>query len=86
MLFMLILPTLVGVKDQFVSIGYGFKGPGEHDCYHIQYRSVRDGIADQITIVQIENVRKVELLAKQTKFCYIDNPLLVRLFCTEISV
>ena len=54
--------------------------------YHAQYWPVRDGIADQITVVQIQNGREIHLLAKQTELGYIGHPFLVWFFRIEVSV
>ena len=51
-----------------------------------RHRPVRDRVADQITAVQIEDWREVQFLYEQTEFCYISNPLLVRLFGMKVSV
>ena len=67
-------------------IGYRVKSFAEHSCYHAQYRSIRDGIADQIATVQIQNGRKIQFLTKQVEFSYICYPFLVRFFGGEISV
>ncbi len=85
-LLVLVLPALVRVENQSGTIRYGCKSFVEHGCYHAQHRSVRDGIADQIPIVQIQDGRKIELLAKQTELRHIGDPLLVWPFCMEVPV
>ena len=83
---MLGLPALVGMKDKIGSIRYPFKGLIQHSRYQTQDRSVRDRIGDQIAAAQIKNRRKIQFLSEQTEFCYIGNPLLVRLFGMKVSV
>ena len=85
-LFVLVLPALVGMKDQSGSIRYLLKSLVQHGGYHAQHRSVRDRVADQITAVQVEDWREIQFLSEQTEFCYIGNPLLVRLFGMKVSV
>ena len=86
-LLVLVLPALVRVENQLLSpSGYGFKRLLQHGSYHAQNRSVRDGIADQITVVQIQNWREIQLLTKQTELCHIGDPLLVWLFGIEVPV
>ena len=46
-LFMLVLPALVRMKDQTGSIRYFSKSLVQHGCYHAQNRPVRDRIADR---------------------------------------
>ncbi len=82
----LVLPALVGMENETCPIWYGCKSFVEHCRYHTQNRSLRDSIAHQISVVQIQNGRKIELLAKQAELCHISNPLLVRPFRMEISV
>ena len=82
----LVLPALVGVENETCPIRYGCKSFVEHRCYHSQNRSLRDSIAHQISVVQIQNGRKIEFLAKQAELCHISNPLLVRSFRMEVSV
>ena len=53
---------------------------------HAQNWPVRDGIADQIPVVQIQNRRKVEFLTKQAELRYIGDPLLIWPFCIKVSV
>ena len=85
-LFVLVLPTLVRMKNQIGSIRYLLKSLVQHGRYHAQYWSVRDRIADQIAAMQIKNGREIEFLSKQTELCHIGNPLLVRLFGMEVPV
>ena len=85
-LFVLVLPALVGMKDQSGSIRYLLKSLVQHAGHHAQHRSVRDRVADQITAVQVEDWREIQFLSEQTEFCYIGDPLLVRLFGVEVSV
>ena len=49
-------------------------------------RTVRDGIADQIAAAQIKDGREIELLSEQAKLRHIGDPLLVRLFGSEVPV
>ena len=85
-LFVLVLPALVRMKDQPGSIRYLLKSLIQHSRNHTQNRMVRDGIADQIAAAQIKDGREIELLAKQTELCHIGDPLLVRLFGAEVPV
>ena len=82
----LVLPALVRVENETYPVWYGCKSFVEHRCYHTQNRSLRDGIADQIPVVQIQNGRKIEFLAKQAELCHISDPLLVWLFRMEVSI
>ena len=86
LLFVLVLPALVGMRDQSGSIRYLLKSLVQHGGHHAQHRSVRDRVADQITAVQVEDWREIQFLSEQTEFCYIGDPLLVRLFGVEVSV
>ena len=45
---MLVLPALVGMKDQVGTIRYLLKSSVKHGGYHDQNRSVKDCIADQM--------------------------------------
>lgn len=54
-LLMLVLPALVRVKDQIRSIWYCFKSIVQHSSYYVQDRPVRDRIAYQIAVVQIQD-------------------------------
>ena len=83
---MLVLPALIGMKDQIGSIWYLLKSLVQHGCHHAQNRPVRDCIADQIAAVQVENRREIQFLSEQAEFCLIGNPLLVRLFSMKVSV
>ena len=85
-LFVLVLPALVGMQDQLTSIRDLFKNLFHHSRYHTQNRPFRDGIADQIPVVQIKGRRKIEFLTKQADRRYICDPLLVRLFGMEVPV
>lgn len=49
----LVLPTLVRVEDQSCSIWNCLKSFIQHGSNHTQNRPLRDGITDQISIVQI---------------------------------
>ena len=70
-LLVLVLPALVRMKDQPVSIRYLLKSLIQHSRNHTQNRTVGDGIADQIAAAQIKDGREIELLAKQTELCHI---------------
>ena len=83
---MLVLPALVGVENQSSSIRYGFKGRSEHGCHHAQNWSIGDCIADQITVMQVQNRREIQFLPKQAELSNISNPFLVWLFGMEVSV
>ena len=60
LLFMLVLPALIGMKDQVGSIRYFLKGLFQHSRYHVQNGPVRERIADQIATVQVENRREMQ--------------------------
>ena len=83
---MLILPALIRMEAQLCSIWYSLKCLLQQGSYHAQYWPVRDGIADQITVVQIQNGREIHLLSKQTELGYISHPFLVWLFRIEVPV
>ena len=83
---MLVLPALIGMKNQVCSVRNLCKRLVQHGGYHAQHRPVGDRVADQITAVQVEDWREIQFLSEQTEFCYISNPLLVRLFGMKVSV
>ena len=85
-LFVLVLPALVRMKDQIGPIRYLLKRLVQHSCYHAQNRPVRGRIADEITAVQVKNGREVQFLSKQAELCHIRYPLLVRLLGMEVPV
>lgn len=85
-LHVLVLPSLVKVKSQACSIWHGFAGFGEHGTRHAHYWSVRSGVVDQITVVEIQDWRKIELLSKQARLRYVGEPLLFWPFCVEVPV
>ena len=60
----LVLPSLVGVENQSSPIWCCCKRFVEHGWYHAQHRSVRDGIADPMPVVQLQNGRKIALLTE----------------------
>lgn len=45
-LFVLVLPALIRVKNKVCSIRNLFKRLVQHGCYHAQHRTIREGIAD----------------------------------------
>ena len=85
-LFVLILPALIGMENQIGSIRNLLKSLIQHSRNHTQNRTVRDGIADQIAAAQIKDGREIELLSKQTELCHVGDPLLIRLLGMEVSV
>ena len=50
-LIVLILPALIRMEDQSCSIWDSLKCFLQHGSYHAQYWPVRDGIADQISLL-----------------------------------
>ena len=58
----------------------------QHGGYHAEYRTIRDGVTDQIVAVQIENRGQIELFSEQTELCHIRDPFLIRLFGMEIPI
>ena len=85
-LFVLVLPALVRMKDQPGSIRYLLKSLIQHSRNHTQNRMRRDGVADQIAAAQIENRGQIELFSEQTELCHIRDPFLIRLFGMEIPI
>ena len=85
-LFVLVLPTLVRMENQVCSGRNFCKRLVQHGGYHAEYRTVRDGIADQIAAAQIKDGREIELLSEQAKLRHIGDPLLVRLFGMKIPI
>ena len=85
-LLVLVLPALIRMENQPCSIWYSLKRLLQHGSYHAQYWPVRDGIANQITVVQIQNGREIHLLSKQTELSYVGRPFLVWLFRIEVPV
>ena len=49
---LLVLPPLVGVEDQSCPIRDWLKRLREHFCHQTQYRSITEGVANQITVMQ----------------------------------
>ena len=72
------------MEGQSCSIWYSLKGLLKHGSYHTQHWPVRDSIADQITVVQIQNGREIHLLSKQAELGYVGHPFLVWLFRIEV--
>ena len=62
--FVLVLPALIGMKDQIRPIWNLCKSLGEHGCHRAQQGTIRNRITDQIAAVQIENRRQIKFLAK----------------------
>ena len=58
----------------------------QHGDYCGEHRSVRNGIADNISAVQVKDWGEIELLPKETKFGNVSHPLLVWLVSLKISV
>ena len=85
-LLVLILPALVRVKDQPCSVRYGLKSFLQHGSYHTQNRSFGDRIAYQIAVMQIQDGREIQFLAKQAEFRHICNSFLVGLFGQKAAV
>ena len=59
----------IRMEDQSCSIRYSFKCLLQHGSYHAQYRPVGNGVADQITVVQIQNRREIQLGSSPNQFC-----------------
>ena len=74
------------MEYQPCSIWYSLKCLLQHGSYHAQSWAVRDCIADQITVVQIQNRRKIYFLPKQTELGYVGHPFLVWFFRIEVPV
>ena len=74
------------MEDQSCSIWDSLKCFLQHGSYHAQYWPVRDGIADQIAVVQIQNRREIYFPSKQTELGYVGHPLLVWLFRIEVPI
>ena len=83
---MLVLPSLVRMKDQPGAIRDLLKSLVQHGGYHAEYRTIRYGITDQIAAVQIENRGQIQFLPKQAELCYLRDPLLIRLFRVKIPI
>ena len=85
-LFVLVLPALVRMKNQ-VCFGRDLcKRLVQHGGYHAEYRTIRYGVADQIAAAQIENRGQIELFSKQAELRHIRDPFLIRLFGAEVPV
>ena len=82
----LILPALIGVKNQVCSVWDLCKRLIQYGGHHAEYRTIRYGIADQITAVQIENRGQVELFSEQTELRHIRDPVLIRFFSMEVPI
>ena len=52
---MLVLPALIGMKYQVCSVRNLCKRLVQHGGYHVEHRTIRYGVTDQIAAVQIEN-------------------------------
>ena len=57
LLFVLVLPSLVGMKDQVGSTRNLLKSLVQHRHNHTQNRAFKDRIADQIAAMQVKNGR-----------------------------
>ena len=82
----LVLPALVRMENQVCSGRNLRKRFVQHTGYHAEYRTLGDGIADQIAAVQIENRGQIELFSKQAELRHIRDPFLIRLFGMEIPI
>ena len=85
-LFVLVLPALVRMENQVCFGRDLLKSLIQHGGYHAEYRTIRDGVTDQIAAAQIENRGQIELFSEQTELCRIRGPFLIRLFGMEIPI
>ena len=85
-LLVLVVPALVRMEDQLRSVWYGFKSLAQHRSYHTQDGPLRDRIAYQIAVMQIQDGREIQFPAKQAEFRHIRSPLLVGPFSKEVTV
>ena len=85
-LFVLVLPALVRMENQVCFGRDLLKSLIQHGGYHAEYRTIRDGVTDQIAAAQIENRGQIELFSEQTELCHIRDPFLIRLFGMEIPI
>ena len=83
---MLVLPSLVGMKDQPGAIRDLLKSLVQHGGYHAEYRTIRYGITDQIAAVQIENRGQIELFSEQAELRHIRDPFLIRPVRMEVPI
>ena len=81
----LILPALIRMKDQPAAV----REPGECFIQHLIHLAVispfTDGIADDLTIIQVKHRREIKFASKQGKLSHISYPFLIRSFRMEIS-
>ena len=85
-LFVLVLPALIGMENEVCSIRNFCKCLVQHGRHHAEHRTIRYGVTDQIAAAQIKDGREIELLSKQTELCHIGDPLLVRPVRMEVPI
>ena len=66
-LFVLLLPVLVGMENRVCSGRDLCKRLVQHGGSHAEYRTIRYGVTDQIAAVQIENWGQIEFFSEQAK-------------------
>lgn len=84
-LFVLVLPALIGVQDRLCVIRDYYKGFLQHGGDHAEHRPGRNHIADQVLATWIKDRRKIQRLIKQEEFGTIGAPFLIWLRCAETS-
>ena len=76
-MLVLVLPALIGMKNQSRTVWDRVKSFLQHGSDHTEHRMLRDRAAYKILAAQIENWRQVQLLAEQGELCHVCDPFLV---------
>ena len=83
-MLVLVLPALIGMKNQSRTVWDCVKSFLQHGSDHTEHRMLRDRAAYQILAAQIENRRQVQLLAEQGELGHVGDPFLVWLLRVEV--
>ena len=85
-MLVLVLPALIGMKNQSRTVWDCVKSFLQHGSDHTEHRMLRDRAAYKILAAQIENWRQVQLLAEQGELCHVCDPFLVWLLSIEVPI
>ncbi len=81
----LVLPALVGVKDEFL-LGMTGKRPIQHRIHQCFIGTVSDGVSNDFSVVHVEHGREIKFLLEKDKLRDIGRPLGIWSFGTELSL
>lgn len=73
------------MQDQLAVIRYSLEGIFEHGSDLLEARSFGERIADDLTIEEVHDRGKIELLPKQLEFGDIGCPFSIGLFSSEFA-